>query len=186
MHWADWVRRAETLAALEGKLSGFLKGEYQAKDNTERLDLAEVCSAKKLYDATARLYTDAFAADPKLGEDLAAQHRYNAACYASLAAAGQGQDSARLNDNERTRLRKQVLDWLRADLALRAKQVESGQPAYRAEVQRVMQHWQRDSDLAGLRDEVRLAKLPEAERNAWQALWGEVRALLERAESPTP
>ena len=129
-----------------------------------------------------RLYADAFAADPKAAGDLKASHRYNAACVASLAAAGQGEGAATLNDNERTRLRKQALDWLRADLALRTKQLESGQPADRAEFRRAMQHWQRDSDLAGLRDEAPLAKLPEAERKAWQALWGEVRALLMRAE----
>jgi len=41
---------------------------------------------------------------------------------AALAAAGQGEDAAKLDDKERTRLRKQALDWLRADLALRRKQ----------------------------------------------------------------
>jgi serine/threonine-protein kinase len=179
---AELVREAERLAALEGKLPGCLKGEYQAKDNTERLGLAEVCQRKKLNHAAARLYTDAFAADPKAAGDLKAFHRYNAACFASLAAAGQGEDAATLNDDERTRLRQQALDWLRADLAARTKQLESGQPADRAEFQRAMQHWQQDSDLAGLRDEAPLAKLSEAERKAWQALWGEVRALLKRAE----
>ncbi len=178
----DWVRQAEILAALEGKLPGFLKGEYQAKDNTERFGLAEVCSSKKLNHAAARLYADAFAADPKAAGDLEAGHRYNAACVASLAAAGQGEGAASLNDNERTRLRKQALDWLRADLAQRTKQLESVQSADRTEFRRVMQHWQRDSDLAGLRDDAPLAKLPEAERKAWQALWGEIRALLMRAE----
>ena len=49
-----------------------------------------------------------------------------------------------------------------------------------------MKHWQQDSDLAGLRDEAPLAKLPEAERKACQALWGEVRALLDRARGQTP
>ena len=51
--WADMVRQAESLAALEGKLPGFLKGEYQAKDNTERFDLAGVCYGKKLNHAAA-------------------------------------------------------------------------------------------------------------------------------------
>jgi hypothetical protein len=174
------------MAALEGKLPAFLKGEHQAKDNTERFGLAEVCSRKKLNHAAVRLYADAFAADPKAAGDLKAWHRYNAACAASLAAAGQGEGAATLNDDERTRLRKQALDWLRADLALLTKHLESGQPADRAEFRRAMQQWQRDSDLASLRDEAPLAKLPEAERKACQALWEEVRALLMRAESQPP
>ncbi len=184
--WADMVRRAESLAALEGKLPGFLKGEYQAKDNTERFGLAEVCYGKKLNHAAARLYADAFAADPKAADDLKAGHRYNAACVAALAAAGQGEDAAKLVDNERARLRKQSLDWVRADLALWTKQLDSNQPADRATVQWTMNHWRDDPDLAGLRDEAPLAKLPEAERKAWQALWGEVRALLDRARGQTP
>jgi tetratricopeptide (TPR) repeat protein len=180
--WADTVREAERLVALEGKLPRFLKGEYQAEDNRERFGLAEVCYGKKLNHAAARLYADAFAADPTAPDDLKAGHRYIGACVASLAAAGQGEDAAQLDDKERGRLRKQALDWLRADLAHMTKQLDSNQPDDRAWVQRAMNHWQRDSDLAGLREEAPLAKLPEAERNAWQALWGEVRALLTRAQ----
>jgi serine/threonine-protein kinase len=167
-------------------LPGFLKGEYQARDNTERLDLASVCSAKKLYHASARLYAAAFAADPILSDDLQTGHRYNAACFAALAAAGQGEDAAKLDDKERARLRQQALDWVRADLALWTKKLESNQPADRATVQSTVEYWRQDPDLAGLRDEAPLAKLPEDERKAWQALWREVEALLERAEKPTP
>ena len=47
-------------------------------------------------------------------------------------------------------------------------------------------HWQNDGDLAGIRDEAALAKLPEAERKEWQGLWGDVKALLERAQRPAP
>src|SRR5215472_4056243 len=50
-------------------------------------------------------------------DDLQTQDRYNAANAAALAGCGQGEDAAKLNDNERTRLRQQALTWLRADLA---------------------------------------------------------------------
>ena len=50
----------------------------------------------------------------------------------------------------------------------------------------MLQHWQNDIDLAGIRDEAALAKLPEAERKEWQGLWEDVKALLERAQSKTP
>src|SRR5262249_54650632 len=62
----QWVREAESMAAMESKLPAFLKGEFQPKDTAERLGLAGVCYAKKLHAATVHLYRDAFAADPKL------------------------------------------------------------------------------------------------------------------------
>src|SRR6516164_4586354 len=67
---------------------------------------------KKLHHTATGLYAAAFAADPKLADDLKAGHRYRAACAAALAAAGQGEDAAKLDDKEKVRLRKQALDWL--------------------------------------------------------------------------
>jgi serine/threonine-protein kinase len=149
----------------------------------ERLGLVSVCEAKKLHHAAARLYWDVFAAYPKLADDLRSGHRYNAACDAALAAASQGQDAAKLDDKERVWLRKQALDWLRADLAQRTKQLESGQPTNRTEVQQTLKHWQQDSDLAGLRDAAALAKLPAQERTGCEKLWADVAALLKTADA---
>jgi hypothetical protein len=130
---------------------------------------------RKLHHAAARLYADAFAADPKLADGLKTGHRYNAACSAALAAAG------KLDDKDKARLRQQALDWLRADLALRARQLESGQPAAGAEVRQELKHWQKDTDLAGLRDQGALAKLPAEERAACAKLWADVAALVQKA-----
>ncbi len=179
---AQLVRQAEGIVAMESKLPAFLKGEFQPKDNTERLGLAGVCQGKKLNHAAARLYADAFAADPKAADDLNAGHRHTAACVAALAAAGQGEDAAKLDDKERARLRKQALGWVRADLALWTKRLDGNQPGDRARVQAAMSHWRQDYDLAGIRDEAALVKLSEPERDEWHALWGEVRALLMRAQ----
>jgi serine/threonine-protein kinase len=183
---AEWVRQAEEMAALETKLPAFLKGEFQPKDSKERLGLAGICQGKKLHHATAGLYADAFAADPKLADDLKAAHRYNAVCHAARAATGQGEDAAKLDDKERTRLRKQALDWLRADLALWTRQLESGKPADSAAVQQTLRHWHKDTDLAGLRDKVALAKLPAQEQKALTQMWADVAVLLKKAETPAP
>ena len=107
-------------------------------------------------------------------------------CYAALAAAGQGEDAATLDDQERARLRKQALDWLRADLALRNQQIESANPADRANAQQTLRHWQRDRDLAAFRGADALAKLPDAERKDWEALWGRVSHLVDRAQARKP
>jgi hypothetical protein len=97
-------------------------------------------------------------------------HRYNAACAAALVASGKGEDADKLDDKERARLRQQALGWLRGDLDLWAKQVESGKPPVRAAVRQTLQHWQKDTDLASLRDAVALAKLPDAERADFEKL----------------
>ena len=114
------LAQAERLTAARDKLAAFQDGSYAPATSAERLGLAEWCQIKKLYHTAAGLYAAAFAAESKLADD----HRYNAACFAALAAAGQGEDAAKLDDNERTRLRKQALDWLKADLAARGSRVQ--------------------------------------------------------------
>jgi hypothetical protein len=120
---------------------------------------------------------------PKVAADLRPGHRYNAACVAALAGCGQGADAAKLEAGERARLRGQALAWLRADLAQWDKQLGNGESADRQAAQRVLRHWQKDSDLAGVRDKEPLAKFPQAERNEWVKFWGEVATLLKRAQA---
>jgi tetratricopeptide (TPR) repeat protein len=181
---AQWVRTAEQLVALEPRLPKLLKGEAKPADPAEAMVLARMCQDhKKLYATATRFYAEAFAAEPKLAGDLAAQYRYNAACAAACAGCGRGQDAAQLDDPERARLRRQALDWLRADLAQYAAIVDKGPAQARAGVQQRLEHWQQDTDFAGMRGAA-LAKLPEAERPQWQKLWADVEALRLRAAKP--
>src|SRR5262249_29641769 len=89
---AQWVQQAEFLAALAGRLAAITKGDAGPRDNADRLALAQMCYDTKRHAAAARFWADALAADPKLGDDRAAGHRYNAACSAALAASGAGVD----------------------------------------------------------------------------------------------
>jgi hypothetical protein len=127
---------------------------------------------------------DAFAAEPTLADDLNAKHRYNAACSAALAAAGQGKDAAKLDAKERARWRRKALDWLRADLEAWRKALDEGKPSDRAKALAALRHWQQDADLAGLRDEKALAGLPTDERDACRKLWADVAALVQKATPP--
>jgi serine/threonine-protein kinase len=178
---AQWVRDAERLVALDEKLPAVLKGDARPADGTEQVLLARICQtpAKRRYAAAVRFYADAFAARA----NLTASDRYDAACSAALAASGQGKDDPKPDDKERTRLRRQALDWLRADLAVWAKQVEGGKPADRAAAMAALTHWQKDDDLAGVRHPWSLLRLPADERRQWQKLWADVDALLRRAQS---
>jgi tetratricopeptide (TPR) repeat protein len=170
---AQWVRTTEHLVNLESKLPHILRGEAQPTGAAEQLELAELCEIKKLYAAAVRFYAEFFVAQPKL--DVRADYRYNAACAAALAGCGQGNDAAQLDAAERARLRKQALNWLKADLAAWSQILD------RAAMQKTLRHWQQDADFAGVRGDA-LAKLPEAaERLAWQQLWADVEKMLSKA-----
>ena len=183
---AEWVRRVEATAAMEAKLPDFLSGQFQPRDNQERIALAEVCATKKLHRTAAGLFAGAFAADSKLAADLEVGHRFNAICNAVMAAAGKGEDAAKLDDEERARLRHQGLDWLRADLVLWTKLLASGPPASRRAIVEKMNLWKQKPDLASIRDAAVLARLAADEQKAFAQLWADVEALLKKAAENAP
>jgi tetratricopeptide (TPR) repeat protein len=175
------TERLARLATLEGKLPAFLKGEFRPRNNDELLGLAEWCRVKKHHGAAAQLYVDAFAAEPKLADDLKSCSRYQAAGVAALAGTGNGEEGTRLDEKERARWRRQAVAWLRADLAQWAKQWESGKPEDRTIIPPTLRYWQRDPALVGVRDAHALAKLPAEEQEACRQLWAEVAALQKKA-----
>jgi serine/threonine protein kinase/Flp pilus assembly protein TadD len=179
-----WVRQCERLVDLDGQLPGFLAGTATPAGPDERIELAKLCTLKRLHHAAARFYAEAFGAEPKLAERLDA-HRYNAACAAALAGCGQGKDADKLDDKERARLRREALGWLQAELTACGRLLEGGPDAAgpTARVAGLLRHWLADADLAGVRGPEALARLPDAERQPWQALWGGVADLLARAQA---
>jgi hypothetical protein len=104
----------------------------------------------------ARLWAEALEDDPKLGDDRRPSHRYDAACAGALAAAGQGKDDPPPDDDARAKLRAQSLDWLRAERDAWAKALDGGTQE-RNLVASNLRHWQRDPDLAGVRDPVSIS-----------------------------
>jgi tetratricopeptide (TPR) repeat protein len=181
---AAWVRQAESLVELDGKLDKVLKGEAQPAGAGERLAMARLCqhASKQLHAAAARFFAGAFTAEPKLADDPRVQDRYSAACAAALAGCGRGKDAGALGAAERARLRGQALLWLRAELAAWGRRSASGRPEDRAAVQHNLSHWQKDLDFAGVRGDA-LAKLPETEWLAWARLWADVEHALTKARA---
>ena len=164
-----------------------LRGDDKSVDNVERLGFAQLAYEQKKFDIAARLWAEALESDPTLGEDRQNQYRYNAACAASLAAAGQSEDEPSLDDAAKAKRRRQALDWLKTELEVWNEYVptRNGIPnsipvPYELVVQ-TLSHWQTDSDLAGIRDATSLAKLPPDEQQAFTRLWADVAALLSKA-----
>jgi serine/threonine-protein kinase len=130
-HWIWHLLRREAEALIFPNTAAFLEGRYQPQDNVERLALLGLCRFNDLNLASARLYAEAFAADPTLAEDPHLRHRYHAACAAALVGCGEGKDGGALSEAERACWRKQAHEWLQADLAAWARTPASGPQAAR-------------------------------------------------------
>jgi serine/threonine-protein kinase len=180
-HWLWHVLRREAEALIFPNTAAFLEGKYEPRDNTERLALLGVCRFENRTRTSARLYADAFAADATLAGDLRFNHRSNAARMAALAGCGHGEDATGLGEVERRRWRDQAREWLRADLAARARAFDADPTAARAGVRKELTHWREDPDLACVRDPGDLEKLNADERKEYDALWQAVGILLSRA-----
>jgi serine/threonine-protein kinase len=176
----DSLRRAQRLLRVDRKLAACLDGKERPASAQEAADLAVYAAYRERYRAAVRFYTEAFQQDPRFADDLAQQQRSNAARCAALAAAGKGNDAAAVDEAERVKLRRQALDWLRADLKAYRSLLEKNKDA--ATMQQVLTHWREDTDLASIRDPAALDKLPAAERDAWKQLWTDVEALHQRSQ----
>jgi serine/threonine-protein kinase len=202
--WLLHTLRREAEALILPELPAIRRGEYQPLEVGERLALVGRCQSERLYHAAARIYADAFAADPNLPEgltegfrswvaradqpvgrieELTTECRYPAARCAALAGCGLGEDGAKLDEEERTRWREWARDWLHTDLAVWAKVLDGGSRAARALVRNKLTHWLADPDLAGVREVGAIGKLSAEERDRWLALWREVGAVLRRTSS---
>jgi tetratricopeptide (TPR) repeat protein len=179
------LHRCKALLIGDARLTAVLQRKADPANALEALRLAWLAQQpyKQLPAAAARLYHEAFAADPKLADDLPAKNRYNAAGAAALAACGLGKEAAPGDQKQCASWRRQALDWLRADLTQWAKLLEEARAkAQRGtdvqpdlfNIRKTLEHWQRDPDLASVRGEASLARLPEAEQLPWHHLWADV------------
>jgi tetratricopeptide (TPR) repeat protein len=203
--WVSHVLRREAEALIVPRMPEFLRGTYQPRDNDERLALVGVCQSRRLYAAAARLFVEAFAGEPGLADELTSEclhraareqeqspdridaldteGRYIAARCAALASCGLGKDGIELSAAARAQWRKQARAWLHADLAALARALDSGAPANRDLVKKMLTLWRADRDLAGLREPNALQQQPADERKECLALWEEVTTVLNRAQT---
>jgi tetratricopeptide (TPR) repeat protein len=182
----DRIREIGQQIDLADRFPGVLEGKDQPANGAEAVAFAQMAYDRAHYTAAARLWTEGLRLEPDLTNDRQAGHRYNGACAAAKAAAGQGKDDPPPDEMAKVALRRQALDWLNAEHALWAKLLESGPPQARPFIKQTLQHWQTDTDLAGVREPEALEGLPAEERGAWLALWEQVEALRKRAADAGP
>jgi serine/threonine protein kinase/Tfp pilus assembly protein PilF len=194
------IQRCEQALQQEQRALDVVQGKAPPDDATALLQLAQFCHRYHRPATATRLYASAFTDQPSLAEDVRQGLRFQAACAATLAAAGRGLDASKVSDQDRSELRRQALAWLRADLMrltqtmadyqaaaqptppasplgkLLAPSPEFGAAALLLACDR-WQYWQQNPALMSVRDDKALAKLPVAEQKDWRKLWSEVRAL---------
>jgi tetratricopeptide (TPR) repeat protein len=169
---------------LDQRLAAVIRGE-SSKDSRERLQLAYRAYEKKLFAASTRLFGEVLDSDPKLADDRQVRHRYNAACAAALAAVEKTASTltSPIKGEEKT-LRNRARTWLEAERATWTKLLGSANREQRRAIAKTLERWQHDTDLASVRDEMALDKLPEDERRQWKSLWADVDATLAEARQP--
>jgi len=165
------------MASLDARLVAVIKGQAP-KDNAERIRLSSRAYATGLYAFAVGLLADALQNDPKLSDDRKAEHCYVAACCAALAASGQGRDNPPPDQAARDRLRRQALDWLRAELDQWGKALAANPAAMKNEVRTTLVFWKGDNDLASLREPNETTILTERDRALFAQLWKDVEKLL--------
>jgi tetratricopeptide (TPR) repeat protein len=166
------------IARKRARLDDVAAGRADPESPAEGIEFAERVSRspRRRYVLAVRLYTWAFAAPPALPADVKAAHRYNAASVAVRAAAGQDEELTTFGVEEWASLNGQALKWLRAGLAHLASQAKD--PKRRQEAREALTHWKKGPDLAPIRDPAWLAAMPPDDRQAWEALWRDVDAVL--------
>ena len=177
-----WVEQARRLVRLEPKSAPLLRGEAAPADATEYFDLGFIARSKRMYATAVALWTKAFAIDPKLANDSIFNSRYTAAAAAAMGGCGKGSEGQSLDEPAKAKLRRQALDWLKADLAANLGAAgRSPRDGHLTEL--TLLAWKANIDLAGVRDQDGLAILPDVERTEWQELWLKVDRLLTQLRS---
>ena len=168
-------------AALDERLAAVLKGEVP-ENNPERLALAQRTYNTGRFSAAARLWAEAFESDRNLAANRQVQHRYNAACAAALAGCGKTQDNPAPDEAVRAELPRQARAWLDAELPVWTRLLVSAKPKERTAIAKTLEHWQVDTDLAGVREPEAIDALPEPERAGWREFWKKVAEAFARAK----
>jgi hypothetical protein len=146
----------------------------------------EVLAHEGRFAEAARWYAEVFAAHPHLLVGSPTGHRYYAAWAAVLAGCGKGRDGSDLDEEARAGFRRQALGWLREELEAQLRLLEREPALNRGFIAGGLQRWLRDPYFAWVRGPDAQARMPAAERRAWQKLWADVADTLARAEGTTP
>ena len=172
---SNGVTRCESMERLAGWLESVLKGEESPSGPGEKALFASLCRVRGRNADASRLYSEAFAADPSLAEDLSQEFRYQAACAAALAGRGIDAGSPALAPGELAEYREKARQWLASDASVMRGRIEERKDLER--VRNAVLRCLSDPALAGIRDAAYLGMLPADEQERCRTLWARFREL---------
>ena len=175
--------RAEHLRLLESRLGAVLQGNERPAGPEESADFARVAFSRHLYEASARLWTDAFDAAPMLAADPIMGNHFQAARAAALAASEGDHPANSSAGRSPARWRAQAIGWLEADLTECAAAIESATFAQRETALKRLGRWQVDPALAAIRDEPALARLASSESGSLRDFWSRIDVVRAKANA---
>jgi serine/threonine-protein kinase len=178
--WIRHVLRREAEKMIVPNLTALLEGKQQPRDNDERITQIGVCWFEKRFAALARIYGEAFTADP----NLTLTHRQAATRAAVQAGCGRGIDAGGLGEAERRNWRGQARKWMREELSAMTSALKHDYNKFRDPVRYALKQWQNEPELAGIRDSAELEKLSADEREDCRKVWAEVNAVLDSTSGP--
>jgi tetratricopeptide (TPR) repeat protein len=181
--WPDWswpsaelVAEHEALVAREERCAAVVAGEADPVDAEEIVLLADLCRLRDNHRDAARLFRMLFESQGERADAKSTLvHRFRAACSAALAGTS---DGSHLSDGERAAWRTQARRWLAEELASIRDLLASGRLRPRRALA-LLEHWQEEEALAGVRKAEALEDLPSSERPPWSELWRAIDTLIE-------
>jgi eukaryotic-like serine/threonine-protein kinase len=187
-NWDFLLSECRRLLNIESRLDAYLKTGAKRASALGACELAQLSAwpHRQLFGEAARLYEKAFVLEPARAGDMRMGYRYHAAECAAQAGSGKGRDRVRLDEPGQAHWREKALEWLRADLAERSKQIKSGKPEVVKDARGKLSYWQTDHAFAGVRDPESLHRLPGPEGQEWSHFWKGVAELTAGATTPLP
>jgi serine/threonine-protein kinase len=185
---AQYHEFTKLLLDLDKKLPAILEGREKRGDDPNRLVLlARVCDYRDYPVAAVRFYEKVLASNPLWQDSLGDDY-----CRALLrAAAGRCKDSRQLDDKERRMHYSQAIIWLLVRSAQRSQRMADALTRERASLatggekdrvtaqirvstEQELRRWKQDPDLALVRDEAVLAKLPSEAQKQLREFWSRI------------
>jgi len=162
---ADLVARRLTLAQAVDGFRALNAEDADSHARALRLHSTQESPRRRGYAATSSAGSDpCWRINPTRPERLAHNSKKTCTNSSFTRGCGQGKDADQTDVKEPVSLRRQVLEWLRADLNAWRQLLEKEPDKARPMVRQQMQHWQQAKDFAGVRGPEALAKLPIGER----------------------
>jgi serine/threonine-protein kinase len=177
-----WIENASPAAEQERRLEAIVATGEMPDDPADLPGCAELMLRRGKPALAAKWYRTAYEADASVFDDLAAGHRFRAACAAAASGCGRSEDPA-LSEADRAAWRALGLAWLIDDLTAWRRAIEVT-PSIRGMALQRLTEWTVDPALAAFRDPVWRESLPEGERGPWSRLLAEAEAVRASVQQP--